>query len=253
MATLKNNGLVEPVKPPVAADSPGVSQGTTYLDEAGNKKQGLYTSDLNRYDIIQQMKNLSAVWHTSTPEQRKALADQAYVMGTALGASRDKDGVWWSLGKRLYDTIYQAPEIKPPEVPNYYEDFQQEEVYQHKSYNRCQISVFFLSHIRPLIYTASGNLISKVLPAPSLLSTETLPPCSSAISFTIASPRPLPPSDPRDVSACQNLCQILSRFSAEIPIPLSRTLITASLPSLCSDSLAYPFSLPYLYAFSRRL
>lgn len=126
MATLKNNGLVEPVKPPVAADSPGVSQGTTYLDEAGNKKQGLYTSDLNRYNTIQQMKNLSAAWHTSTPEQRKALADQAYVMGTALGASRDKEGVWWYGGQHLYDTIYQAPEIKPPEVPNYYEDFQQE-------------------------------------------------------------------------------------------------------------------------------
>lgn len=126
MATLKNNGLVEPVKPPVAADSPGVSQGTTYLDEAGNKKQGLYTSDLNRYNTIQQMKNLSAAWHTSTPEQQKALADQAYVMGTALGATRDDAGVWWYDGQHLYDTIYQAPEIKPSEVPNYYEDFQQE-------------------------------------------------------------------------------------------------------------------------------
>lgn len=126
MATLKDNGLVEPVKTPVAATSPGVSQNTTYLDESGNKKQGLYTDDLNRYNQIQQMKNLSAAWHTSTPEQQKALADQAYVMGTALGATRDDAGVWWYDGQKLYDTVYQAPEITVPEVPNYYENYQQE-------------------------------------------------------------------------------------------------------------------------------
>lgn len=129
MATLKNNGAVEhttPVQANQAVANTKANAPTTYLDESGNKKQGLYTDDLNRYNQIQQMKNLSAAWHTSTPEQQKALADQAYVMGTALGATRDSDGVWWYDGQHLYDTIYQAPEITTPEVPNYYENYKQE-------------------------------------------------------------------------------------------------------------------------------
>ena len=110
----------------VNATGANPGQTTTYIDESGEKKQGLYTSDLNRYNTIQQMKNLSAAWHTSTPEQQKALADQAYVMGTSLGATRDDAGVWWYDGQKLYDTIYEAPQVTTPEVPNYYEDYTQE-------------------------------------------------------------------------------------------------------------------------------
>ena len=117
MAKANNGGVV-------AGTATG--QPTTYIDESGQKKQGLYTSDLNRYNTIQNMKNLSAAWHKSTPEQQKALADQAYVMGSSLGATRDSDGVWWYDGQHLYDTIYQAPEITTPEVPNYYSDYTQQ-------------------------------------------------------------------------------------------------------------------------------
>ena len=50
----------------------------------------------------------------------------------------------------------------------------------------------------------------KQLPEPGADSTLTEPPCSSAISFTSGSPRPLPEFSLREASACQKRCHILS-------------------------------------------
>lgn len=105
-------------------NSLGSSQGeaATYLDDNGNKKQGLYTSDQLRYDKIQQMQALANAWkQTSDQDQRDKLADQSYILGTSIGATRDKDGVWWYDGQKLFDTQYE-----PEEVPNYYENYQQQ-------------------------------------------------------------------------------------------------------------------------------
>jgi hypothetical protein len=65
------------------------------------------------------MKNLGAAWHqTDDPDKRAALANQSYVIGSALGATRDKDGVWWYDGQKLYDTQYT-----PEETPNAYDGY----------------------------------------------------------------------------------------------------------------------------------
>ena len=47
-----------------------------------------------------------------------------------------------------------------------------------------------------------GRITLKVLPEPGVLSTTASPPWNWEISFTIAKPRPLLPSSPREVSAC---------------------------------------------------
>lgn len=92
---------------------------TTYVDDSGNKQQGLYTSDPEEYAKIQQMQAMGQLWHGASPEEQQRLADQAMVIGTSLGATRDKDGVWWKDGQQLYQTQY-----KPQETPNYYEEYQ---------------------------------------------------------------------------------------------------------------------------------
>ena len=99
----------------------GSSSGTqtTYVDDSGNKQQGLYTSDPEEYAKIQQMQAMGQLWHGASPEEQQRLADQAMVIGTSLGATRDKDGVWWKDGQQLYQTQY-----KPQETPNYYEEYQ---------------------------------------------------------------------------------------------------------------------------------
>lgn len=105
-------------------NSLGSSQGeaATYLDDNGNKQQGLYTSDPLRYDKIQQMQALANAWkQTDDQDQRDKLADQSYILGASIGATRDKDGVWWYDGQKLFDTQYE-----PEEVPNYYENYQQQ-------------------------------------------------------------------------------------------------------------------------------
>ncbi len=92
---------------------------TTYVDDSGNKQQGLYTSDPYEYAKIQQMQAMGQLWHGASTEEQQKLADQAMVIGTSLGATRDKDGVWWKDGQQLYQTQY-----KPQETPNYYEEYQ---------------------------------------------------------------------------------------------------------------------------------
>ena len=101
----------------------GSSSGTqtTYVDDSGNKQQGLYTSDPEVYEKILEMQSMAQQWHGASPEEQQKLADQAMVIGTSLGATRDKDGVWWKDGQQLYQTKY-----KPEEVPNYYEEYQKQ-------------------------------------------------------------------------------------------------------------------------------
>ena len=114
-ATTSGSGSGTIAKPAWSGNSSGQ---TSYLDDNGNKKQGLYTSDPLRYSDIQQMKNLGAAWHNASDENKKALADQSYVIGSALGATRDKDGVWWYDGQKLFETQYE-----PEETPNLYDGY----------------------------------------------------------------------------------------------------------------------------------
>lgn len=108
----------------VKVDSPsagGSKTPGTYVDDNGNKQQGLYTSDPEEYAKIQQMQAMGQLWHGASPEEQKRLADQAMVIGTSLGATRDKNGVWWKDGQQLFQTQFQQQE-----VPNYYEEYQKQ-------------------------------------------------------------------------------------------------------------------------------
>ena len=104
-----------------SSKKPSGSTQTTYVDDNGNKQQGLYTSDPEVYEKILEMQSMAQQWHGASPEEQQKLADQAMVIGTSLGATRDKDGVWWKDGQQLYQTKY-----KPEEVPNYYEEYQKQ-------------------------------------------------------------------------------------------------------------------------------
>lgn len=103
----------------VSGSSGGSKTPGTYVDDNGNKQQGLYTSDPEVYEKILEMQSMAQQWHGASPEEQQKLADQAMVIGTSLGATRDKDGVWWKDGQQLYQTQY-----KPKETPNYYEEYQ---------------------------------------------------------------------------------------------------------------------------------
>ena len=73
----------------VSGSSGGSKTSGTYVDDNGNKQQGLYTSDPEEYAKIQQMQAMGQLWHGASPEEQKRLADQAMVIGTSLGATRD--------------------------------------------------------------------------------------------------------------------------------------------------------------------
>lgn len=105
----------------VSGSSGGSKTLGTYVDDNGNKQQGLYTSDPEEYAKIQQMQAMGQLWHGASPEEQKRLADQAMVIGTSLGATRDKNGVWWKDGQQLFQTQFQQQE-----VPNYYEEYQKQ-------------------------------------------------------------------------------------------------------------------------------
>ena len=105
----------------VSGSSGGSKTPGTYVDDNGNKQQGLYTSDPEEYAKIQQMQAMGQLWHVASPEEQQRLADQAMVIGTRLGATRDKDGVWWKDGQQLFQTQFQQQE-----VPNYYEEYQKQ-------------------------------------------------------------------------------------------------------------------------------
>ena len=89
----------------------------TYVDNNGNKQQGLYTSNPEEYAKIQQMQAMGQMWHSASPEMQQKLADEAMVIGTSLGAYRDDNGVWWKDGQQLYQTQYQ-----PEEMPDFLGD-----------------------------------------------------------------------------------------------------------------------------------
>lgn len=105
----------------VSGSSGGSKTPGTYVDDNGNKQQGLYTSDPEEYAKIQQMQAMGQLWHGASPEEQQRLADQAMVIGTSLGATRDKNGVWWKDGQQLFQTQFQQQE-----VPNYYEEYQKQ-------------------------------------------------------------------------------------------------------------------------------
>ena len=75
-------------------------------------------------------------------------------------------------------------------------------------FNGSRAPVRFFSNY--LSISSSGMRSENVLPFPDTLDTDTSPLWNSAISFTIARPRPLLPFSPREGSSCQNLCHILS-------------------------------------------
>src|SRR5690606_26953337 len=79
---------------------------------------------------------------------------------------------------------------------------------------------------------ASGTRTVNAAPPPGACAADAPPPCSSAMLRTIARPSPLPPVRRlRDLSARQNRPKTCGRSSAEIPVPVSATSISASAPS----------------------
>jgi hypothetical protein len=55
-----------------------------------------------------------------------------------------------------------------------------------------QDSYFYVFSSQPAIPAAFGNKILKVVPLPSVLSTEIVPMCASTMLFTMERPRPVP-------------------------------------------------------------
>ena len=113
-----DNTSTTPASSSSSTKDPSGGQQTTYIDDNGQKKQGLYTSDPEEYAKIQQMQAMGQMWHSASPEFQKQLADQAMVIGNSLGATRDENGVWWKDGQQLYQTQFQQQE-----VPNYYNQY----------------------------------------------------------------------------------------------------------------------------------
>ena len=105
----------------IQKSSGGSKTPATYVDDSGNKQQGLYTSDPEEYAKIQQMQAMGQMWHSASEDMQRMLADEAEVIGTSLGATRDQNGVWWKDGQQLYQTQY-----KQQEMPNYYEEYKQQ-------------------------------------------------------------------------------------------------------------------------------
>ena len=110
-------------QPTSGSSSKGTSSGqqTAYIDDNGQKQQGLYTSNPEEYAKIQQMQAMGQMWHSASEDMQRMLADEAEVIGTSLGATRDQNGVWWKDGQQLYQTQY-----KQQEMPNYYEEYKQQ-------------------------------------------------------------------------------------------------------------------------------
>ena len=95
-----------------------------------------------------------------------------------------------------------------------------------------------------------GSVNRKVEPTPFSLSTITFPPWASTNVFTIARPKPVPPSLSKSVSS---LSKILSSRSLGIPAPLSLT--QHSMPPSALVSLAPMTTSPrgvYVIAFVTR-
>ena len=73
-----------------------------------------------------------------------------------------------------------------------------------------------------------------VLPAPTVLSAQILPPINSTKRFEMAKPRPVPPYlRVVETSACEKLSKMVARRSAGIPMPVSET-------EKCSASVSDP-------------
>src|SRR5512141_2223421 len=89
-------------------------------------------------------------------------------------------------------------------------------------------------HVRFLSSMASRPVLrrvkSNVLPLLSLLSTPTVPPCASTMSFTMARPNPTPVPGPCSGTR-KNCSKIRGRYFSGIPIPVSETWIRTNSPS----------------------
>ena len=91
-------------------------------------------------------------------------------------------------------------------------------------------------HVR-LRRARSGSQTVKHEPSPTALSTATVPPCSSASSFTIARPSPVPSNfRARPLSIWLNGLNSCSSPSGEMPMPLSVTLISRNSANSLSAS-----------------
>src|SRR6185369_15176702 len=101
----------------------------------------------------------------------------------------------------------------------------------------------------------SGSRTTNSLPRPTpSLWTSTRPPCNSASVLTSVRPMPRPSRDrSSDVSTCANMSNTRGRSAAAMPMPVSRTRITASPFSSAAISQMRPPLSGNLHALFSRL
>src|SRR5688572_12583276 len=88
--------------------------------------------------------------------------------------------------------------------------------------NQCELVI----HGTGSLIGSSGKTVVKVLPTPTVLSSEIVPPSSSVSSFTMASPNPVPPCLRRiGSSTWRNGWNTYPTASAGMPGPVSTTAI----------------------------
>ncbi len=91
----------------------------------------------------------------------------------------------------------------------------------------------------------TGIVKPTVVPSPTVLSTQILPPCASTSPLEMNKPNPLPPLL---CCACQYRSKIRGSSLGAIPGPQSRTVNSISLSRNCTESVTTPCEGEYLMA-----
>lgn len=117
--------------------------------------------------------------------------------------------------------------------------------------NRRQLQERSLS---AALHAEQGSSTTKQLPPLFEASTQTRPPCRSAMARTIESPKPAPPnSRKRDLSTRKKGSKTCSRNCGGIPIPSSEISTRICPSSRTASIFTVPLGRLYLIAFSTRL
>ena len=106
------NAALGSVSKAQGTQNPLASLGGAYAGAMPAAANGMSTTDLNTYNLIQQMQQNSAAWKNATPEERERLAAENERLGSQIGAWRDDSGVWHYGTGNLYDMQYQEPVVQ---------------------------------------------------------------------------------------------------------------------------------------------
>src|SRR6185312_15286501 len=103
-------------------------------------------------------------------------------------------------------------------------------------------------------YAGIGSVAVTVVPSPGALAMAKVPPCNSTNSLHSGRPRPVPPYlRAIELSTCWNGSSAFGISAAFMPMPVSRTSISAATPRRRSTISTRPPSGVNLMAFDRRL